>query len=263
MRKRAGEGMTGELGKALKYPMVGGAWMRCLLPGGLLSLAWIPGINRALPVIGGAAPFSLGVFIWQVAAVLATIFIAGYWMRIVRNTLAGIDEAPPWAPLPDVVSDGIAALIVLICYSVLPWLCMATGAAMLSRGAVFALAGHCLLPLGFLLGLIADLLIPAAFVRLADDGRVPAAINIPLVWQHIAGSLRDYVTLYAVWLGVTFVWWLLSFQISPWAWGRIISAVSAFYIMTVFLRAFSTLFTTEEPEPAQSLGSQYDTAYRP
>ncbi|MBI5679784.1 MAG: DUF4013 domain-containing protein [Methanobacterium sp.] len=122
----------------------------------------------------------------------------GYYLRIIKSTLAGVDEVPEFDNLGELFIDGIKVLIVGIVYMIIPmiiWLValLPVFLALLSGSQSSAIAGLSsiltivLMLIAFIVTIIMSLLVLPAIVNMGlYDGSIGAAFRFSEVMEKIS-----------------------------------------------------------------------------
>lgn len=156
--------------QTITYPRGGDDWARTVLIGGALGL--LAAVVALVPVLG-------------LLAIVPTVFVAGYLVRVLRASARG-EERPPEFALDDwrdLGRDGLKAALIGIAYGFVPAV-VGGGLLLLGAGSLVAggdsglatgagaLAVFVGALLAFALGLLAAYVVPAALATYAETGRV-------------------------------------------------------------------------------------------
>lgn len=212
----------------VRYPMRGDHALRRVLVGGGLMIATAVALFGggilallALDAGSGALGILLALFALAVPTVTGTVF-QGYVIRVMRTTLDGRRELPPWSNPVDLFVDGMWALTVVLVYQaaifalyvvvyVLFFLVVILGAAGTGGdGGGGALVGALAVayPVFMLLSIAVSILVGyfsvVSLVTYAHQGSVRAALS-PSRIRRVAFTKEFAVTFLLGYVGVTVV----------------------------------------------------------
>ena len=176
---------------------------------------------------------------WVKIIILAVISIipivnfmsGGYYLRVIKSTLAGLDEIPEFDELGELFIDGIKLIIVGIIYLIVPLIFFVIGAIFLAGGSVFTGGISAIF---FIIGIIIAILISIiglmGVVNMAYyDSDIGAALRFSEIIERIEtigwGNYISYII----------VLWIVLFVL-----GAIISLISG--ILAVILIGFVFYF---------------------
>ena len=163
-----------------------------------------------------------GVLLFFSFLLFPLVFVYGYTMRVLRNTMRDDDTVPVFDDWGEMGVDGLKAAVIVFAYGIIPSLVFVAimfvggGLGALTGSDAGAAAGFLVVLAGglvaFVLGLLAAYIIPAALMNYAEKGTVGAGFDI--------GSIRTVATnrkyfngwLYAfvIGLGVTVVFGVIN-----------------------------------------------------
>ena len=169
--------------------------------------------------------------------VFPVVFVYGYAMRVLRNTMHDDDTVPVFDDWGEMGVDGLKAAVIVLAYGIIPGIVFTAimfvggGLGALTGSDAGAAAGLLVMLAGglvaFVLGLVAAYIVPAALMNYAEKGTVGAGFD--------AGSIRTVATnrtyfngwlyAFAIGLGVAVVFgviglvpilgWLVTFVLGP------------------------------------------------
>jgi hypothetical protein len=165
----------------------------------------------------------------------------GYYLRIIKSTLAGLDELPEFERVEELFIDGIKLLIVCIIYAIVPLIFYALSFAF--PGSVF-----------FIIAIIFAIIISIfAYMGIANMAYYDSEIGAALKYREILDRIA------AIGWGNYIFWWIVLMLIITIA-GVIIGIVGGillFYVLgfLVFLLGFSYLVIFQARSAALTFAS--------
>ena len=128
----------------------------------------------------------LGIFFILSIIIIGIFFVAGYFLRIIKSTLAGYDEIPEFDEFGDMFIDGLKVAVVGIVYMIIPIIVIFIGilgslSTITATGTLtnpMALLGLGLISIiGLILALIFGLIAYIAIANMALYDEIGAAFN--------------------------------------------------------------------------------------
>jgi hypothetical protein len=179
--------------------------------------------------------------------VVPAVVVYGFYLRVLRGTIAGDDQPPAFDDLEGLLSDGVRAFAVMLGYAAIP---IVVGVAFFLVAAVFGgrfgvlggLIGLLVLLVGgvvtFVLGLALAYLLPAGLASLAERDAVGAAFD--------PATIRPVVT------STTYATnWLLGFAMvvaaGLVAWIPVLGQAAVFYAVASWLHLVGTVWADAHP----------------
>ena len=151
-----------------------------------------------------------GVLLFFSFLLVPLVFVYGYAMRVLRNTMRDDDAVPVFDDWGEMGRDGLKAAVIAFVYGVIPGLVFAAvafvggGLGSLANSNAGAAAGFLVVLAGglaaFVFGLVAAYIVPAALLNYAEKGSMSAGFAF--------GDLRSVVTNRTYFSG-----WLYAFAI--------------------------------------------------
>ena len=139
----------------------------------------------------------LGIFLILSFVIIGIFFVLGYFLRIIKSTIAGVDELPDFDDWGDMFVDGLKVLIVFIIYMLIPGIVIVAGilSSMASLAitntslstapaSVFALIGVTTI-IGYILALIFGLFAYMAIANMALYDELGAAFRFGEILDKI------------------------------------------------------------------------------
>lgn len=207
----------------------------------------------------------LGVFFILSAIIIGIPFVLGYFLRVIKSTIAGYDELPDFDEWGDMFVDGLKVLVVFIVYFIIPFIVIFAGAfasiaaistagSMADPMALFGLLGGTVI-IGVILAFIFGLLAYIAIANMALYNEIGAAFKFSEILERISmigwgKYIIWYIVIWLLGLVFGFVGNLLG-TIIPFI-GFIIAALVIYpYYYMFFGRALALIFaSSEEGQPA-------------
>ena len=203
----------------------------------------------------------LGVFFILSIVIVGIFFVLGYFLRILKSTIAGVDELPEFDDWGDMFVDGLKVLVVHIVYLLIPGIVIGVGvfASIASLAATntsiytapasfFALIGVTGI-IGYILALIFALFAYIAVANMAYYDEIEAAFRFSEILDKIKMiGWGKYIIWYIVMLIIGFVVGLIAgiLNIIPLI-GTIIALLVIYpYFVLFFSRSLGLIFTSNE-----------------
>jgi hypothetical protein len=204
---------------------------------------------------------------WVKIIVLAVISIipivdfisGGYYLRVIKSTLAGLDELPEFDELGELFIDGIKLLIVGIIYLIVPLIFFAIGAIFLAGGSIFTGGISAIF---FIIGIIIAILISIiglmGIVNMAYyDSDIGAALRFSEIIERIETiGWGNYITYIIVLWIVLFVLGaiigLISSILAVILIGFVLYFIGSAYLLMFQARSVALIFAESEQLPSES-----------
>lgn len=200
----------------------------------------------------------LGVFFILSFIVVGIIFIAGYFLRIVKSTLAGFDELPEFDEWGQMFIDGLKVIVVWIVYMIIPLIVIFIGifasiASIASIGTITnpaALLGFGVVAIiGFILALIFGLIAYMAIVNMAFYDEIGAAFKFGEVLERISTiGWGKYIVWYIVMIVIGIIGGFIAgiINVIPYI-GFLIALLVVYpYLQMIFARSIALISESNE-----------------
>lgn len=150
-----------------------------------------------------------GLFYLAAFLIVGLFFLAGYYARLIRNVVAGVQyPLPEWDDLGEYFSEGLklaAVGIVFVLPVIVVLIIMGVPGAIMSGasgseamrnlgGGLMGCAWCLIFPISFALSLF----MPAAMLRVIMSGRFGAAFEFGEIWTFIKANFTNYVLAFLV-----------------------------------------------------------------
>jgi hypothetical protein len=132
---------------------------------------------------------------------IVNIMSAGYYLRIIKSTIAGIDEVPDFDDLGELFIDGIKIIVVGIVYMIVPIIIFILAGLLASPGTALTTGlSLVLMIIGFVITLILGIIYVVAIANMAlYDSELGAAFRFNEILDRInAIGWADYLIWYIV-----------------------------------------------------------------
>ena len=203
----------------------------------------------------------LGVFFILSIVIVGIFFVLGYFLRILKSTIAGVDELPEFDDWGDMFVDGLKVLVVYIVYLLIPGIVIVAGvftsiaslaatntSIYTAPASFFALIGVTGI-IGYILALIFALFAYIAVANMAYYDEIEAAFRFSEILDKIKMiGWGKYIIWYIVMLIIGFVVGLIAgiLNIIPLI-GTIIALLVIYpYFVMFFSRSLGLIFTSNE-----------------
>ncbi len=213
---------------------------------------------------------TLGIFTILSFVIIGIPFVLGYFLRVIKSTLAGYDELPEFDEWGDMFIDGLKVFVVNIVYFIIPIIVI--GAGVFTSLATFSTSGSITNPMAFfgLLGgtafigiilvVIFGLLAYIATANMALYDEMGAAFNFSEILERISMiGWGKYIIWYIVMWVIGVVFGIIAgiINVIPYI-GFLIAALVVYSYMYMLLgRSLALIFaSSEENEPAQPEGPE-------
>ncbi|WP_246998893.1 DUF4013 domain-containing protein [Halosolutus gelatinilyticus] len=215
---------------SIRYP-VQGSWAKRIGIGGVLAV--------------------LSIFL------LPAFLLAGYNVRVMRESIAGSDTPPKFDRLGDMFVDGLKAAVIGIAYAIVPtvvWLVAVSGLVRLGSlggdgAAAVSVIGVLLMVLLMIpLMLLIGYLIPAAMANFAKEDSIGAAFDFGTLKPVYLGG--DYVIAVVVAVGVSIALNVVTTILSITIVGLVLVPFLLFYGAMVSSRLYAAGFAKSLDHPS-------------
>ncbi|WP_414470330.1 DUF4013 domain-containing protein [Methanobacterium sp. ACI-7] len=185
----------------------------------------------------------------------------GYFLRIIKATIAGSDELPEFDEWGDMLKDGFKVFIVEFVYFIIPaiiiiigmWAAIIPFATMQGPDvavstAAFGLIGGVAL-IGIIIAIIIGLIATIAIVNMAYyDGEIGAAFRFSEIMDHISRiGWADYIIWYIVMIIISIVIGIVAAILNVLIIGIIITPlIIAPFAQMFYARSLALLFASSE-----------------
>jgi hypothetical protein len=203
----------------------------------------------------------LGIFFILSFVIIGIFFILGYYLRIIKSTIAGIDELPEFDDWGDMFIDGVKVLVVHFIYLLIPGIIIGVGvfasiaslattntSIYTAPASFFALIGITGI-IGIILALIFVLFAHIAVANMALYDEIGAAFRFSEIFDKIKMiGWGKYIIWYIVMLIIGFVVGLIAgiLNIIPLI-GIIIALLVIYpYFVMFFSRSLGLIFVSSE-----------------
>jgi hypothetical protein len=199
---------------ALYYPTESEAWEKTVAIGSGLLL--VPQLAVAVFAFVAVLTLGIGVILFPLVLpfFLTGLLVSGFYVQILRATVAGEATYPEFDDWGRLLKDGVVAFVLGFVYALVPTVVLgvtlliglATGSLGGAGGAGDALGvlGLLVMLLGFLVALVIGLALlyvyPASLTNYAVRGRIGAAFAVDDLQQLLTS--KDYATAWALAFGV-------------------------------------------------------------
>jgi hypothetical protein len=183
----------------------------------------------------------------------------GFYLRIIKSTLAGLEEIPEFDELGELFIDGIKLLIVGIIYLIVPLIFFAIGAIFLAGGSIFTGGISAIF---FIIGIIIAILISIiglmGIVNMAYyDSDIGAALRFSEIIERIETiGWGNYITYIIVLWIVLFVLGaiigLISSILAVILIGFVLYFIGSAYLLMFQARSVALIFAESEQLPSES-----------
>ncbi len=132
-------------------------------------------------------------------------FIAlGYYLRIIKSTLAGIDDIPDFDDVGELFIDGLKILVVGIVYSIIPLIFYLLAFVFAGTGDFSSMAFNGIAFVFFLIAILLAIIISIfAYVGIANMAYYDGEIGAALRYSEILDRIR------AIGWGDYIIWWIV------------------------------------------------------
>jgi len=208
----------------------------------------------------------LGIFFILSIIIIGIFFVLGYFLRIIKATLAGYDELPEFDEWGDMFVDGLKVLVVSFVYMIIPLIVIGVGifASIASYTttsasnpfaflAIFGVTGI----IGGILALIFGLVAYIAIANMALYDEIGAAFNFGEILNRIKMiGWGKYIVWYIVMLIVGVIGGFIAgiLNVIPFI-GFIIALLVVYpYIQMIYARSVALIFASSEEsqEPTET-----------
>ncbi|MDI9623365.1 MAG: DUF4013 domain-containing protein [Methanothermobacter sp.] len=107
--------------------------------------------------------------------IIPLFFVVGYWLRVLKATIAGFDELPDFDEWGEMFVDGLKVLIVGIAYMIIPAILYFGGGYLIRSNPI---AGIITIIIGIILAVIFGLVEQIALAHMAFNDELGAAFRI-------------------------------------------------------------------------------------
>ena len=163
-----------------------------------------------------------GVLLFFSFLLIPLVFVYGYTMRVLRNTMHGRDAVPVFDDWGEMGTDGLKAAVIAFVYGIVPSIVFAIvffvggGLGAVSNSGAGAAAGFMIILVGgllaFVVGLVAAYVTPAALLNYAEKGSMSAGFAFSDLRPVVTN--RTYFTgwlyAFAIGLGVALVFGVVN-----------------------------------------------------
>ncbi len=184
----------------------------------------------------------------------------GYYLRVIKSTLAGLDEVPEFDDLGELFIDGIKLIIVGIIYFIVPLIFFAIGFAFLAGGSIFSGGISAIF---FILGAIILFVISIVglmgIVNMAYyDSDMGAALRFGEIigrietigWgNYIAYIIVLWIVLFVLQIILVIIASILAFILI----GFVIYIIGVAYLLMFQARSVALVFAESEQVPSEQL----------
>ncbi|MGB4362572.1 MAG: DUF4013 domain-containing protein [Methanothermobacter tenebrarum] len=118
---------------------------------------------------------TLGALILISILIIPIFLVAGYWLRVLKATIAGFDELPDFDEWGEMFIDGLKVFVVGIVYMIIPLILYFGGIYLAGSNPI---AGIIVLIIGVILAIILGLIEQIAIAHMAFNDRLGAAFQI-------------------------------------------------------------------------------------
>ncbi len=203
----------------------------------------------------------MGVFFILSFIIVGVFFLLGYFLRILKSTIAGVDELPEFDAMGDMFIDGLKVLVVYIVYLLIPGIIIVAGiftsiaslavtntTISTAPTSFFALIGVTVV-IGYILALIFGLFAYIALANMALYDELEAAFRFSEILDKIKmiGWVKYiiwYIVMGVIGLVIGFIAGLLN--IIP-ILGVIIALLFIYpYFLMLFARSLGLIFISNE-----------------
>lgn len=213
-----------DFGRVLKSPTQDERWVSKVIIGGLFPLipllAFISMITTATLAAGAGTHWLAAALLGAAVTVSSAVFVLspllnffpfGYIIARARTVYEGGGEKlPEWKNWKKLFRDGAMYFLVYFVYKLIPVLTAVWSVVFPLGGAGGAFIRYATGLLAFLLWLGAAFLIPMALCNFVAKGRIGAAFDFNGIFDRIKTAGKDYVSAYAVSLGIFLAIYLVS-----------------------------------------------------
>lgn len=207
----------------------------------------------------------LGIFFILTLIIIGIFFIAGYFLRIVKSTIAGYDELPEFDEWGTMFIDGLKVVVVGIVYMIIPLIVIFIGifASLSTIGSVgtltnpAALLGFGLTSLvGFILVLIFGLIAYMGIANMALYDEIGAAFRFSEIFDRISSiGWGKYILWYIVMIIIGIVGGFIAgiVNVIPLV-GFVIALLIIYpYLQMIYARSLALIFmSSEEDKPMET-----------
>jgi len=200
----------------------------------------------------------LGVFFILSIIIIGIFFVYGYFLRIIKSTLAGYDELPEFDEWGDMFVDGLKVFAVFIVYFIIPMIVIFVGVftsisainagTITDPSAVFGLIGLTSI-IGIILAIIFALFAYIAIANMALYNEIGAAFKFSEILERISMiGWGKYIIWFIVMLIVGLVGGLIAglLNIIPFI-GTIIALLVIYpYLLMIYSRSLALIFASSE-----------------
>ena len=203
----------------------------------------------------------LGVFFILSIVIVGIFFVLGYFLRILKSTIAGVDELPEFDDWGDMFVDGLKVLVVYILYLLIPGIVIVAGvftsiaslaatntSIYTAPASFFALIGVTGI-IGYILALIFALFAYIAVANMAYYDEIEAAFRFSEILDKIKMiGWGKYIIWYIVMWVIALIVGLIAgiLNIIPLI-GTIIALLVIYpYFVMFFSRSLGLIFTSNE-----------------
>jgi len=209
----------------------------------------------------------LGIFFILSIIIIGIFFVLGYFLRIIKATLAGYDELPEFDEWGDMFVDGLKVLVVSFVYMIIPLIVIGVGifASIASYTATSASNPFAFLAvigvtgiIGGILALIFGLVAYIAIANMALYDEIGAAFNFGEILNRIKMiGWGKYIVWYIVMLIVGVIGGFIAgiVNIIPFFIGFLITLLVVYpYIQMIYARSVALIFASSEEgqEPTET-----------
>jgi hypothetical protein len=213
----------------------------------------------------------LGILFILSFVIIGIFFVLGYFLRILKSTIAGIDELPEFDDWGDMFVDGLKVMVVYIIYLLIPGIVIVAGAfsslASLSvtntslstaPSSFFAIIGITAI-IGYILALIFALFAYMALANMALYDEIEAAFRFGEIIDKIkmigwGKYILWYIVMWVIALIIGFITGLLN--VIPIV-GTIIAILVIYpYFVMILARSIGLIFESSEEDQKTTLETE-------
>ncbi|MCE5215245.1 MAG: DUF4013 domain-containing protein [Methanobacterium sp.] len=203
----------------------------------------------------------LGIFFLLTFVIIGIFFVSGYFLRIIKSTLAGYDELPEFDEWGDMFIDGLKVFVVSLVYMIIPMIVIFIGVfasitslAVTSTGTytdpwafIGLMSGTVII--GAILALIFGLIAYIAIANMALYDEIGAAFKFSEILERIKMiGWGKYILWYIVMIIIGVVGGFIAslLNIIPFI-GMIIALLVIYpYLQMIYARSLALIFASSE-----------------
>ncbi|MGE0065005.1 MAG: DUF4013 domain-containing protein [Methanobacteriales archaeon] len=140
---------------------------------------------------------TLGALIILSGFILPMFLVYGYWLRVLKATIAGFDELPDFDEWGGMFIDGLKVLVIGIVYMIIPMIFLVAGILSISINPTDPTFGIISIVIGVILAIIFALVEQIAIAHMAFNDRLGAAFQIGEILNVISEITW---TKYIIWI---------------------------------------------------------------